>query len=303
MRRLWAISAFALFLAVPVWAQHGGGHAGGGGGGGHAGFGGGGHGGFSGGGHAGGFSGGSSLGRSSGSGVHAYSGPLSRSFAPRAFTPPASSRSSSLSLGQQAREQRALAQRGLSQRAFSRPLASQNRFRGRGGRTYGYGYGLRNNCIGYPCRGYYGGYYSPWAWGYGGYYDPYWWWDSGSGYDDGYDQDLATANDMNAQNLNMEDQQMMSQEEADGDQDAYARPYSSSSQREGAPVLPDTVLVFRDQHKQEVHNYAIVGQTLWSFAPQHTEKIPLSDLDLAATTKANGDRGLTFRVPGVAEAQ
>jgi len=284
MRRLMVIPAFALFLAflypaVPLWAQHGGGHAGGG--------------------HAGGFSGGSFSGRSSsgrsygGSGVHAYSGPLSRSVAPRAFTPPASSRSSRVSLGQQAREQRALAQRN-SQPAFSRPLASQNRFRGRG-RTYGF-YGLRNNCIGYPCRG---GYY-PWAWGYGGYYDPYWW-DSGSGYDDGYDQDLATANDMNAQN--QDDQQMMNQEQADGDQDAYARPNSSSSQREGAPLLPDTVLVFRDQHKQEVRNYAIVGQTLWSFAPQHTEKIPLSDLDLPATTKANGDRGLTFRVPGAGEGQ
>jgi hypothetical protein len=287
MRRLMVIPAFALFLAVPLWAQHGGGHAGGGHGGGGGGFSGGHSSGFSGGGHSGGFSGGASSGRSfSGGGVHAYSGPLSRSVAPRAFTPPASSFS-----------QRSLSQRSLSQRAFSRPLGSQNRFRGRGGRTYGYGfYGLRNNCIGYPCRG---GYY-PWAWGYGGYYDPYWW-DSDSGYDDGYDQDLATANDMNAQNLNLEDQQMMSQEEADGDQDAYARP--NSSQRQGAPVLPDTVLVFRDQHKKEVRNYAIVGQTLWSFAPQHTEKIPLSDLDLPATTKANGDRGLTFRVPGESEAQ
>jgi hypothetical protein len=63
------------------------------------------------------------------------------------------------------------------------------------------------------------------------------------------------------------------------------------------------VLVFRDQHKQEVHNYAIIGQTLWNFAPQRTEKIPLSDLDLPATTKANDDRGLTFRVPGTGEAQ
>ena len=47
MRRLMAITAFALFLAVPVWAQRGGG--------GHGGFGGGHAGGF--GGHAGGFGG------------------------------------------------------------------------------------------------------------------------------------------------------------------------------------------------------------------------------------------------------
>ena len=63
------------------------------------------------------------------------------------------------------------------------------------------------------------------------------------------------------------------------------------------PIMPATVLVFRDQHQKEIQNYAIVGQTLWNFAPQHTEKIPLSELDLAATTKANDDRGVTFRVP------
>ena len=66
---------------------------------------------------------------------------------------------------------------------------------------------------------------------------------------------------------------------------------------------PPTVLVFRDQHQQEVQNYAIVGQTLWNFAPQRTQKIPLSDLDVAATTKANDDRGVDFRVPGSGEGQ
>ena len=74
-------------------------------------------------------------------------------------------------------------------------------------------------------------------------------------------------------------------------------------EKESAAVLPATVLVFRDQHKREVDNYAIVGQTLWAFAPQRTEKIPLADLDLAATTKANDDRGSTFRVPTANEAQ
>jgi hypothetical protein len=64
-----------------------------------------------------------------------------------------------------------------------------------------------------------------------------------------------------------------------------------------------TVLVFRDQHEKEIQNYAIVGQTLWDFVPQHTEKIPLSDLDLPATTQANDERGVTFRVPTSNEAQ
>ena len=67
--------------------------------------------------------------------------------------------------------------------------------------------------------------------------------------------------------------------------------------------MPATVLVFRDQHTKEIQNYAIVGQTLWNFAPQHTEKIPLSELDLPATAKANDDRGITFKVPTSNEAQ
>jgi hypothetical protein len=62
------------------------------------------------------------------------------------------------------------------------------------------------------------------------------------------------------------------------------------------------VLVFRDQHKQEVSNYAIVGQTLWTFVPQHKQQIPLADLDIPATIRANDDRGVTFRVPGAAPA-
>jgi len=110
---------------------------------------------------------------------------------------------------------------------------------------------------------------------------------------------------MNRENL--EEQQMLRQEEADGDQDAYAqpvpaRPRTPEAESHAAAIQPTTVLIFRDQHKQEVENYAIVGHMLWNFAPQHTQKIPLSDLDLAATTKANDDRGVTFRIPSANES-
>ncbi len=272
MRRLTAISAFALFLAVPLWAQHGGGH----GGGGHSGGFGGGHAGFSGS-HNGGVSGGHA------SGVHALSGARPTPMASRAFTrPPAHSA------------------RSFSRDPYSNRGFGGNRFRDRDrGRFHTYGF--RNNCYGYPCAGYgypgtYG-YYDPWLWD---------WWDSGSTYDqDDPSQDVAAAAEMNRQNL--EEQRMLRQEEADGDQDLYARsdlaPRPVTREVDGAPVLPDTVLVFRDQHKQEVRNYAIVGQTLWNFSQQRTEKIPLSELDLPATAKANDERGLTFRVPASGEAQ
>jgi len=280
MRRQIAITAFALALALPLWAQHGGGHAGGAHGGGfsgHAGFGGG---------HGGGFSGGH-VGGGHFSGGHFSGGMRSSPRVSRGF-----SRSPSFS-------------RPSARRGFSNSHFRQNRFRGPRIRTFGF----RNNCFGFGCRGF--GY--PWA--YGAYYDPWWWWDSGSSYDDDYERDRSIANDMNEQSL--EQQRMLRQQEADGDQGAYgsgpsvprrasdpaANSSGASAGQQAASITPPTVLVFRDQHQQEIRNYAIVGQTLWSFAPQHTEKIPLSGLDLQATAKANDERGLTFRVPAAGEAQ
>jgi hypothetical protein len=255
MRRLASIAAFAVLLALPLWAQHGGGHAGGG-------FGG--HGGFSGG-HV---SGGMHSGVSS---AHGFSHPPS--FSQHSFS------------------NRSFANRGFSNRGFSGRPFLHDGFRGSRFR------GLRNNCFGYGCWGF--GY--PWA--YGGYYDPYWWGDSDSSYDEDYERDRATANDMNRQNL--EEQQMLRQEQTDSDRDVYARPdpAPAAGEPQGTAIIPATVLVFRDQRTKEIQNYAIVGQTLWNFAPQHTEKIPLSELDLPATTKANDDRGVTFKVPTSNEAQ
>ncbi len=245
------IAAFAVFLALPVWAQHGGGHAGGG--------------------HGGGFAGRGSFSAAG----HVSSGTHSGASAARGFTHASS-----------------FSQRSFSNRGFSNRPFLHDGFRGSRQRGF-------RNCQGYGCWGY----SDPWA--YGGYYDPYWWGDSGSSYDEDDERDRATANDMNEQSL--EEQQMLRQEQADGDRDSYARsapaPSAQPSARQGAAIMPATVLIFRDQHKKEIQNYAIVGQTLWNFAPQHTEKIPLSDLDLPATTKANDDLGLTFRVPTSNEAQ
>jgi hypothetical protein len=201
------------------------------------------------------------------SGGHAFSGSHSASgFAPRSFA------------------------RGSS---FNRPLSSRGFNRGinhsrAGVRIRSYGYG--RNCSWYGC-----------GWGYpylGGGIDPYWWWDNDSSFD--YDQQYQTglANEMNQQSL--EEQRMRQQ----GDQDIYVRSSPlPPHQEERTEAAPATVLVFRDEHKQEIHNYAIVGPTLWNFAPQHTQKIPLSDLDLPATTKANDERGVSFRLPGAGEGQ
>jgi hypothetical protein len=92
------------------------------------------------------------------------------------------------------------------------------------------------------------------------------------------------------------------------DQDVYASSSASSSPDPGRDQETNqagqaTVLVFRDQRKEEIQNYAIVGQTLWIFTPQRKEKIPLAEIDLAASAKANEDRGVEFRLPGIVEGQ
>ena len=57
------------------------------------------------------------------------------------------------------------------------------------------------------------------------------------------------------------------------------------------------MLVFRDGHRTEARNYAIVGQTLWIYTDQDSKKVPLADLDVSATKEANSDRGVVFQVP------
>jgi hypothetical protein len=63
-------------------------------------------------------------------------------------------------------------------------------------------------------------------------------------------------------------------------------------------IRAETVLVFRDRHSEKVENYAIVGGTLWVFTQQRARKIPIAELDIPTTTKANADRGIDFRLPG-----
>ncbi len=66
-----------------------------------------------------------------------------------------------------------------------------------------------------------------------------------------------------------------------------------------APVAsqPNTILIFKDGHKQEVSNYAIVGTNLFDLTPGRRQKIALGDLDLPATQKVNHDLGIDFKLP------
>lgn len=82
------------------------------------------------------------------------------------------------------------------------------------------------------------------------------------------------------------------------DQVADAHPDRTAAQASLPDAKPGepTILVFRDGHKQEVTNYAIMGSTVYVF-DNRTKKIALADLDVPATIKANDDQGVEFQVP------
>lgn len=69
-----------------------------------------------------------------------------------------------------------------------------------------------------------------------------------------------------------------------------------------AAELPPALLVFRDGHQEQVRNYMIQGNDLYTNADywstgSWTRKIPLVDLDIPATLKLNADRSTRFNLP------
>jgi hypothetical protein len=169
-------------------------------------------------------------------------------------------------------------------------ISGNRNFRRRGfnGRRYVYPYPY------YPYLGYYGGYYP--------YDDQY--------YDGGYDQSSDYDTDSTDQDSTYRGRPYLRDDRSDdggtdvsrqvqtlngkidrlqADLDARSHPQANTE--------PTTALVFRDRHVEEIRNYAISGGTIWVFGDQSAKKIPLAQLDLAATAKMNDERGVDFQLP------
>ena len=80
-------------------------------------------------------------------------------------------------------------------------------------------------------------------------------------------------------------------------QDAPAAHTTEAGMSTEEAPQPSTLLVFKDGHKLEVGNYAIVGDTLFDLTPGHTRRVALATLDLDATRQQNDDRGVVFQLP------
>ena len=85
--------------------------------------------------------------------------------------------------------------------------------------------------------------------------------------------------------LSQEVRQLRKQQAAQ--QSPQPSPRTSEVPASAPPALTPTVLVFRDGHRLEIQNYAIVGQSLWVLDEPHSTKILLSDLDITATQNEN----------------
>ena len=136
------------------------------------------------------------------------------------------------------------------------------------------------------------------AWPYAGY--PYYGWDYG---DDSYSSDSYQnypAYDYSSAYAD-NDRQQAAIDRLEGEVDRLREEReareSQSSHAAAKSALPPTELVFRDKHTEEVQNYAIVGQTFWILNADKARKIPIAQLDIPATQKANEDRGVDFQLP------
>jgi hypothetical protein len=141
------------------------------------------------------------------------------------------------------------------------------------------------------------GFYPWWGWGYG---YPWWYGDLGW-YDNSSYADQYYSRDDYANLYYGQDNQIQEQRaEIDRLNDEVERlraEREAPRQPRPEPKSQSTELIFRDKRTEEIQNYAIVGQTLWVLNAERARKIPLADLDVAATQKVNEDRGVEFAIP------
>jgi len=139
-----------------------------------------------------------------------------------------------------------------------------------------------------------------------GYYSPFAWDWYNSSYDRSNDDDYVMQRQTQQQFDHLYQQIQDLRDERDERQYSQvpappAAPTAAPTRMEAKnPPDMSVVLVFLDRHIQEVKNYAIANEKVVVFDDHRIKKIPLADVDLAATQKLNDERGVDFQVPNPA---
>jgi hypothetical protein len=83
---------------------------------------------------------------------------------------------------------------------------------------------------------------------------------------------------------------------AEVDQLKYGQAFPPSAYPQPDPQPPQVpiTLILRSGQQFQVQNYAVMGQVFWDFTKQPARKIPLSTIDVAASTKATQANGGEF---------
>lgn len=81
-------------------------------------------------------------------------------------------------------------------------------------------------------------------------------------------------------------------------------PYRSSADLSHPAAVPDeeaVTLIFKDgRPPEQIHNYVLTQATLYIGEP-HRRDIPIDQLDVVATVKANREAGVDFQLPGTSQ--
>jgi hypothetical protein len=94
------------------------------------------------------------------------------------------------------------------------------------------------------------------------------------------------------QQLNETIQMLQAQITATQTQQAQPGALEASAASAERPANPVT-LIFKNGKRIAAYGYAIMGQSLWILTPGGSERVALSDLDVAATQRANSTRGVS----------
>jgi hypothetical protein len=161
----------------------------------------------------------------------------------------------------------------------------------------GYGYGSRNYAGAYANRGYRP---LPRSYFLAPYYYPFFDWSGGTDYSNGpYDSSgYGYGPDPGTDQMMMNQAamgQQLSQLSAQVNNLMYGpnnAPAPAADQQ--TPPPPPVTLVLRSGERLKVENYAIAGSTFWDFTQAGARKIPLSNIDLAASARATEATGAEF---------
>jgi hypothetical protein len=96
------------------------------------------------------------------------------------------------------------------------------------------------------------------------------------------------------QQLSDEVDQLRNQQQQANAQPPASSPDAAPASEPAEPQTPPLTLVLRDGQHLQVQSYAVVDQTFWDFTNPTTRKIPLSNIDMAASAKATEANGGEF---------